>query len=158
VFLMRSMCETRTEVFGRQPLLREVADRLSQGNILIGDDDAGVRRVLQLGFERAGRRVLLACDGQDVLTRFRAHASQVAAVLMDVDMPQMSGLDALEELRRIDPEVRVFLMSGVRRYTPEEIGELGVAGFLPKPFHLLDLVQGVLNELSGCADPTRGRN
>lgn len=155
---MRSLCEMRSEEAGRTPHLREEAARPTRGNILIGDDDPGVRRVLELGFERAGRTVLLACDGEEVLKQFGVHAGQIAAVLMDVDMPRVSGLDALEQLRRIDPQVRVFLMSGVRRFTPEEISELGVAGFLPKPFHLLDLVEGVLSELSGCADPTRGRN
>src|SRR5262245_38685933 len=98
---MRSMCETRSEEFGRKPHLREDSTHVTRGSILVGDDDPGVRRVLELGFERAGRRVLLACDGAEVLAQFRTQPEQIAAVLMDVDMPKVSGLDALEELRRI---------------------------------------------------------
>lgn len=116
--------------------------------VLVGDDDPGVRRVLELGFARAGLPVLLARDGQEVLEQYDRHADRIDAVLMDVDMPRLSGLVTLRALRAQNADLRVFLMSGVRRFTPEELDEIGATGFLPKPFRLLELVQGLLEVLN----------
>lgn len=145
-------------------LLASISENLSEGisqvapAILVGDDDPGVRRVLELGFRRAGLTVHLACDGEAVLEQFAHHRGDIQAVLMDVDMPKMSGISALTRLRRIDPNVRVLLMSGARRFTIHEVSEMGAAGFLVKPFRLLELVQGVLALLNQERGPTRGRN
>ncbi len=106
----------------------------SEETILVVDDEAMVRNVMQRMLEHAGFRVVSAESGVAAVALFRAQRHRLTAVLLDMTMPTMSGLETYEELRRIDADVRVVLMSG---YSEEEAmrrfrgGTL--AGFAHKP-------------------------
>ena len=79
-------------------------------SILIADDEAGLRKVFALAFERAGYRVLLACDGDEALHVLETEC--VDAVLLDILMPSRDGLETLRHIRRSKPDLHVFIMSG----------------------------------------------
>ena len=75
-------------------------------------------------------------------------AAEVALVLLDMTMPRMSGAETYHELRKIEPEVPVVLMSG---YSEDEVADRftgnGLAGFIQKPFRprgLIDKLRRVL--------------
>jgi CheY-like chemotaxis protein len=114
----------------------------SGGTVLVVDDENAVRDVARLLLESLGFRTLLASDGIEALAVYRKHRAQIVCVLTDLTMPTLDGEETFRELRRIDPGVRVLLMSG---YNEQDaiarfIGK-GVAGFIQKPFTLADLTQ-----------------
>lgn len=118
-----------------------VNERAGHGVILVVDDEESVRTVLSRVLERAGYKVLSAADGQDALIIFAREVERIAAVVLDLTMPRLDGIEVLRLLRRLSPDVRVLLMSG---YSDEEVktrfaGER-VAGFLQKPFQNKELL------------------
>jgi len=79
--------------------------------ILVVDDQAGVRRLIQEVFREVGYRVLTATNGQEALAV--AAAEFPAAVLLDMKMPVMDGLETLRALKMIHPGVLVLMMTAV---------------------------------------------
>lgn len=117
--------------------------------VLVVDDDAGVRRVQERTLVKAGLRVITAADGDEGVATFRAHASEVALVVLDLTMPRMGGQAALEALRAIDPSVRVVLTSGFSESeATARFGSLALAGFVAKPFLPGELRTKVLEALA----------
>ncbi len=110
------------------------------GTILVVDDDEAVRSVVMLMLEHQGFRVVTAADGQEALTVFAREAESISAVLLDLTMPRLDGMEVLRLLRRLRPDVRVLIMSG---YGDEEVAQrFGVqpsAMFIQKPFQHRDL-------------------
>src|SRR4029453_9734263 len=83
-----------------------------KGTLLVVDDEDSVRNVARTMLERAGFKVLTANDGRQGVEVFREHATEIAAVILDLTMPCMNGDEAFRELRQIQPNVRVILASG----------------------------------------------
>jgi two-component system, cell cycle sensor histidine kinase and response regulator CckA len=121
-----------------------------QGTVLVVEDEEGVREVVRRMLERLGFQVITAEDGIAALERLEAHQGAIAAVLLDLSMPRMTGQEALHEIRRLRPDVPMVLMSG---YTEQEVASKlldsvgGATGFLQKPFLPEDLTS-VLREVS----------
>src|SRR5207248_10213187 len=98
--------------------------------------------------ERDGYQVLLARDGREAVQLFREAPEKVAIVLLDLTMPVMGGEEALRELQRVRPTVRVLLSSGfneveaVRRFTGK-----GLAGFIQKPYTAMALASKIKRAL-----------
>ncbi|MDP2307694.1 MAG: response regulator [Pseudomonadota bacterium] len=82
------------------------------GAVLIVDDDDWVRFSSRRLIEGMRRTVLEAVEGVDALAVYRKHAAEIAFVLLDLRMPRMDGAEALRELVRLDPDVRVILSGG----------------------------------------------
>jgi two-component system chemotaxis response regulator CheY len=101
--------------------------------ILVVDDQAFVRRTLHsLLAQQSHWRVYEAENGKVALERIRA--LKPAVVVMDIVMPEMSGIEASYEIRKVAPETRIVLISS--HYTPEEAAALarlfGDGNFIPK--------------------------
>lgn len=106
-----------------------------QGTVLVADDDAGARELTQILLERAGFDVLCAVDGIEAVEIFRHDAAEIVAVVLDNTMPGMSGSEALEEIRKLQPDVPIMLISGYTRERVEEsLLARGGVRFLHKPF------------------------
>jgi PAS domain S-box-containing protein len=103
--------------------------------VLVIDDEPSVRNVARRMLERLGYQLLFAEEGVAGLEQYREHAAMIAAVLLDLTMPRMSGEEVYQELRRLDPGARVVVMSG---YSAEEMRARFPASariaFLQKPF------------------------
>jgi PAS domain S-box-containing protein len=116
-----------------------LAKRSWQGKVLLVDDEAIVQKVARRMLEAFGFTVLTANDGRQAIDLF-LETRPVVVVLMDLTMPTMGGLEAMKELRRLDPSVRVLLTSG---YTEEEVTHrtegTTASGFLQKPFRIDEL-------------------
>jgi CheY-like chemotaxis protein len=108
--------------------------------LLLADDEDTVRLLAKLALEKAGYEVVTANDGRAAVELFR-NTPDVAAVVLDLTMPRLGGLDALDELRRLDPHLRVLLVSGHSEH--ELAGRHGAAGFLQKPYTPTELVAAV---------------
>ncbi|HLZ29696.1 MAG TPA: response regulator [Chloroflexota bacterium] len=113
--------------------------------ILIVDDEDDIREVAQVSLELiGGYEVLTASSGRDGLAQ--ARGSQPDAILLDVMMPEMDGPTTLRELRA-DPATCdipvVFLTANTQAAQRLELGQLGAAGILSKPFDPLKLASDV---------------
>ncbi len=119
----------------------------SSDTILIVDDEEIARSVAKRTLEKFGFKVLMAKDGQEGVNVFRKHVKIIDGVLLDMTMPKMSGEEALGEMRRTDPKVRVILSSGYnQRNAIARFAGKGLAGFIQKPYEPRALVEK-LNEI-----------
>jgi two-component system, cell cycle sensor histidine kinase and response regulator CckA len=102
--------------------------------VLVVDDEETVRITAERMLQSFGFTVLIAHDGREAIERFRTTAG-IRAVLLDLTMPHLDGEGTFRELRLLNPEIRVVLMSGFneREAIHRFIGQ-GLAGFLQKPF------------------------
>ena len=114
-------------------------------HLLVVDDQPFIGRIIALHFERGPFRVSVAYDGPSALAFLRAN-TDVALVLVDVNLPGMSGLDVMEEARA-DRAVAhvpfVVLTATGQSGHRERAGTLGAAGFVTKPFSPHKLYQQV---------------
>ncbi|HNT34954.1 MAG TPA: ATP-binding protein [bacterium] len=116
--------------------------------ILVVDDDPAVLDLIELILDGEGSKVLKATDGLEALDVYQAHAKEIALVILDMTMPNLSGEDTLFRLRAIDPDVRVLLSSGYSE-TPEKFRfeEWGAKGFIHKPYPVADLIKAIERSL-----------
>jgi DNA-binding NtrC family response regulator len=116
--------------------------------ILIVDDEAHVRSILQVALRHEGHTVWLAGDSREALDLYRRHHESIDVVLMDVRMPGRDGPQTLAALQNLNPQVRCCFMSGsLGAYTEEGLFDLGAVAIVPKPFHLDELGQVLRNAL-----------
>jgi two-component system cell cycle sensor histidine kinase/response regulator CckA len=115
--------------------------------ILLVDDE---EMILDLGKQILtvrGYHVLTARDGREAIDMFRKGKGAIDLVLLDLTMPHMSGLDVLERIRKIDPEVKVVLSSGYRAedsHSRERFSE--ASAFLCKPYRA-DVLAGIVRDV-----------
>ena len=119
--------------------------------ILIVDDEELVLSVAELLLRRAGLDVLTAESGPAALRLFQARASEITCVLLDLSMPEMSGLEVLEAMRAIRPDTPVIISSG---YSEQPLSDANcgenIVGILRKPYdgrQLLDAVHAALKTI-----------
>src|SRR6266568_4256793 len=115
-------------------------------NILVVDDDPDIREVLKDRLESLGYRVLLAATGAEGLELLEKQNPQV--VLLDIEMPAMSGLEVLKEIRKRELDITVVMITayGTIERAVEAMKE-GAYDFIPKPFepdHVALIVQKAL--------------
>ncbi len=123
------------------------------GVALVVDDDRLVRMAATSMLELLGFEVVEATDGDEVLGLFRDRKLDPRVVLLDLTMARRHGVDALADLRTVNADVPVLMMSG---YTEEDslarVGALACAGFLEKPFSLEHLRDKLAVVLGGDAE------
>ena len=110
----------------------------AKARILIADDDEGVREVMSAVLAASGYAIVEARDGEDALHKCLAGSFDL--LLMDHNMPNMSGWEACAEIRRQKPAVKVLILSG-SLYHPEPPSNH--VRFLSKPFQNQELVSAV---------------
>jgi CheY-like chemotaxis protein len=119
-----------------------------EGTILVVDDDEGVREVAAETLERAGLTVLRAGSGHQGVEVFRRHREDIRAVFLDRTMPDLSGERVFDEIRRMDPDVAVILMSGYsEERAAEHFDSADLSGFLQKPYVPEALIEKVREAL-----------
>ncbi|MGH8103408.1 MAG: response regulator, partial [bacterium] len=103
--------------------------------ILVVDDEDLVLGLARSILERHGYKVVTACDGVDALELFRKMHSRIDAIVLDLNMPRMTGLEALGPLRQIRSDIPIIISSGYRAdLEAREALENGAAGFVQKPY------------------------
>lgn len=114
---------------------KELREWRGKGVVLIVDDEHSVREVTNRMLKHAGFTTLTAKDGGEGVELFREHAAEIVAVLLDLTMPILDGEQALRQIRRISPDVRVILTSGfTEEAAAARFADLGLAGFIQKPY------------------------
>lgn len=103
-------------------------------DVLVVDDEPAVRRFAARVLREAGYSVHEASDGAEALELIRLASAQLGVVVSDIVMPRINGVQLLESISALRPELPVILMSG---YGTEQLAERGIAtpcGVLSKPF------------------------
>jgi len=120
----------------------EEPEKISSRNILIIDDEEGVRDILGRIFQDEGHRVTLAQAGKEGLEEFKK--GDFDLVLTDLGMPKMSGWELAKRIKEIDPSVPVGLVTGwAVALTRNKTKEKGVDFILSKPFDYAKVVREV---------------
>jgi PAS domain S-box-containing protein len=118
--------------------------------VLVVDDEADLRELTVEALQSFGYATFVAEGGQEALDLYAAEMERIDLVLLDLNMPGMSGRNCLRELLRMNPEVKVLVASG---YTvdnqAEQIIQAGALGFIAKPYRMGELqarVRAVLDQ------------
>jgi two-component system cell cycle sensor histidine kinase/response regulator CckA len=112
--------------------------------ILLVDDDERVRKMAAQMIERGGYQVITARSGEEALQTYVSRREDIALVILDLIMPGMGGKRCLDELLRMDPNVRVLFASG---YSSDGISQeekrAGARGFICKPYDTIDILGAI---------------
>ncbi len=139
----------QTAVTGKSAGEEEILERGTE-TILVVDDDASLRELAEKFLGTFGYTVITAADGSEALARFRENREGIHLVIMDIIMPKMNGKDAYDEMRKINPDVKVIFISG---YTRDIIHKRGVLDqsldFVSKPLNPKKLLAKVREVLGG---------
>jgi len=112
-----------------------------EGTVLVIDDEETVRAVAARMLENLGFRVVLASGGKEGFDLFQEEPDRFAAVLLDLTMPRMDGVETFRQLRALHPQAKVLLMSGFNQQDAvERFTGKGLAGFVQKPFEIATLI------------------
>ena len=126
--------ETRTE-----PL------RGGQETILLVDDEENLRQLGQRMLQRFGYKLLTAASGEEALEVYQKERGRIDLVILDLVMPGMGGWGCLRELKKLDPNLKVILASGLAQELKAQ--EAGADGVLAKPYRLRQMLQAVRQAL-----------
>ena len=116
--------------------------------VLLAEDNETVKRLISDVLGEFGYTVIIANDGQDAVEKFTENRERIQLLLFDMIMPNKNGKEAYEEIRKMNPEIRVIFMSG---YTADIIKEKDSLGdnlaFITKPMLPVDLLRKVREAL-----------
>ena len=115
--------------------------------ILVGDDEIRIRLLYEEVLTEAGYRVIAAKDGKEVCEKFKDEKPDL--VILDVKMPGMHGIEALERIREMDKDVPVIISTAYQKHeymfpgsflqSDVVISTSDVAAFITKPIDINNL-------------------
>jgi len=103
-------------------------------HVLVVDDEPMIRRFAGRVLSEEGFRVYEAADGAEALELIHAGTPDLEVVLSDIVMPRLNGVQLLETLSSLRPDLPVILMSGFATADLAERGIVSPCGVLSKPF------------------------
>ena len=122
--------------------------------ILLAEDDERVRTVTKTVLEEFGYTVIAAINGQDAVDKYREHKGRIQMLLFDLIMPEKTGKEAYDEIKAMEPGVRVLFASG---YAPEVVRQKVVledrAPLIFKPVAPMELLDKVREALDRPTEP-----
>lgn len=112
--------------------------------VLLLDDEKMVLDVGRPMLEKIGYTVFIADSGKEAIEIYKKGLTDIKLIIIDMIMPEMSGGEVYDELKKIDPDVKVLLSSGYSiNGDAEEILARGCNGFIQKPFGMSTLSQKI---------------
>jgi two-component system, cell cycle sensor histidine kinase and response regulator CckA len=122
------------------------------GQIGCVDDEAAVLSVMQRALEMANYRVSAATSPLAALEWFRAPGSRIDVLVTDYRMPELSGLELVQRVRALRPNLPVILVTGHAEGLPFATTPPGIYAVIRKPFRLTELIQCVQSCLAAHAN------
>lgn len=105
------------------------------GTILVVDDEPIIRLLLHDVLVKDGYQVLEAKDGQTSVGSYKSHRDEIDLVILDLKLPDVDGVTVLGELKEIDGDVQVVIITG--NLDVDDIP--GTLAMLRKPFRIPEL-------------------
>jgi PAS domain S-box-containing protein len=126
------------------------------GRILIADDEAVLRHVMEAILIKLGYTVVACADGEEAVLYYQQHWQTIDLVILDMVMPKRNGQETFYAMRAINPAVRALLVSGYTLTSDaQSVLNAGMLGFIQKPFTIAPLSRQVAAALQG-AKPVTG--
>jgi two-component system response regulator VicR len=114
----------------------------SRKRILLAEDDAVMRRLIELQLDNAGFEVTSVEDGRQALLYLQQEDFDL--VISDIIMPFVSGLELLESIRHSQKDTAIVLCSALKSHNAmAKAFEIGANGFIAKPFQTDELIREV---------------
>ena len=144
--------KTLTKPFPLSPLLDDPAADApnhpfnggQRSGILVVDDEPALRDILQTHLQRQGFRVWTAASREEALDLCCDHSSEIAVILLDVQMPGLDGPQTLDGIRELDVDIPVcFLTGDPAEYDPNDLLRKGARHLFGKPLRMDELVRAV---------------
>ena len=112
-----------------------------QKTVLVVEDEAHMRGLLQRVLTKQDFRVILAVDGEEAINVYYKNKHEIDVVLLDVGLPKIGGLDVYLNMKAQNPEVQVVVASGYLAPTiRSKFTVAGIKYFLPKPYTLTEVI------------------
>ncbi len=126
-----------------EPVAQHAADQAPgtrvKRRVLVADDDAEMRAVLEDMLETSGYDIVLAVDGADAVEKFKTREFDI--VVTDLAMPRLNGLQVARVCKRLKPSVPVLVITGWGiMVSGDEMAENGVDALLSKPVRKVDVL------------------
>lgn len=109
--------------------------------ILVAEDNASVRKLMEIVLESFGYTVISAEDGEEAIAKFMENREHISLVLLDMIMPKKNGKEVSEAIRKVSPGIKILFASGytMNIIKTNELTE-GSFNFIQKPFLSKDLL------------------
>ena len=112
---------------------------MEKANILVIDDEKGIRDLLEYEFSAHGYRVTTAGDGLEGLEKVKHEKFHL--VISDIKMPKLDGIQTLEKIKQIDPNVEVIMATGFGTIeTAIQSIKKGAYDYIQKPFQMQEIL------------------
>ncbi|MDN5278718.1 MAG: hypothetical protein PWR01_2683 [Clostridiales bacterium] len=131
--------ENSKEEFSSRPIRKP----FPAGSVLVVDDDESVAEVLCAHLKSLGYEVFRASDGLDGIEQFKRLNRKLSLVILDLAMPGKTGVEVLQELRWLNPEMPVIICTGLYDVS-QNYEQYGISAVLYKPFQLIDIEKALL--------------
>jgi DNA-binding NtrC family response regulator len=130
---------------------------MSQRKILIVDDEATIREMLEMAFGKAGYLVRLATGAEEALGILRKE--YIPVMFIDLGLEKMNGFELCENIRKSNPEAIIYALTGYAGiFGPQEMLEAGFNDYFAKPISLKDIYQAVKKSFIKLENEGRSRN
>ena len=118
--------------------------------ILIVEDNNVMRELLKSLLISEGHEVLSAHDGLEAVELYKTEGEKIDIVITDVEMPNLSGVEAYRQIKRINPEAKVIFVTGAMNgRLKKQLQNEGIQGFFQKPYSPNDILAKVREILGG---------
>ncbi len=112
--------------------------------LLIVEDEEKLVELLQTFLGAAGYHLLSAKDGEEAIELYKRKHQNIAFVLIDVDLPKLSGNEVYLKMKKLNPDVKAVLASGnIEPAVLRKMNAEGICGFLPKPYDLGQILRKI---------------
>lgn len=115
--------------------------------VLVADGETSIRDLVKMILDSNGYRTVVARNGLEAIALFTARLDEIKAVVLEMIMPKMNGLDVMSAIRRMNPNLPVLAMSGSMETSP--VPRDAVTTFLRKPFSGAEFLPALRTLLDG---------
>ncbi len=119
---------------------------MTEKKILLVDDEEGIQLLYREEFESEGYRVESAMNGEEALEKFKAVTPDL--VILDINMPGMSGIEVLRQMKEINSELPVILCSAYQEFK-QDFGTWASEDYIVKSANMDELKSTVRKYLGG---------
>jgi len=125
----------------------EEKDKSERCKILVVDDEKDINQILVTFLSRHNFDIMSAYNGKEAIEITKKQRPDL--ILLDIVMPDMSGLDTLKKIKKIDENTKIIMLTAMEdEETIRKSRELGADGYIPKPFTGKHLESVVLTKIA----------